>query len=305
MGCWNKSCILSNLHITSGTDVYVFVMEKNKEINSLCYSTAFYSPLLLPFESKYNDYGGGEESSGPAFNHIMKAIKDQLVEMEVGENQYHDIAVTKEGFGETMFFDAVHECRLKVKSWNNVKDVTFGMMRKDVVDYILTNWVQEIYIGEGKGTTGWGNSYSSLVFADILVDVPDYINQLALKLDNNPDDLLRSLGFEYMCSLACANKVAQYIRTDSYRYSHIIRVQELIIELVKSGNITEATSILTEYLRGVYIDTYMDSVRKSWIPGAHEGSQSQEHGGYRVLIDAMTAVLDLEKAEWDEDDEDE
>lgn len=64
--------------------------------------------------------------------------------------------------------------------------------------------------------------------------------------------------------------------------------------------------MLVDHLKATYIDSFMHEVRKVWMPGAHEGSQTQEHGGYRVLIDAMTQALDVEdkeRKEWDEDDE--
>jgi hypothetical protein len=162
MGCWNKTCGLSNLHIIAGTDVYVFVLEENTDKTDRCYSTAFWRPLLLPFTSKYNDYGGGEESGGPGFQLIMDSIAKELTEMEVGDNEYHDIAVKKEGFGEEQFFESVHEHRLFKKSYYGDKQVIdFVMMRKDIVDYILENRVIERYVGEGKGTTGYSNSYIS------------------------------------------------------------------------------------------------------------------------------------------------
>lgn len=64
MGCWNKTCGLSNLHITSGQKVTVFLLEKNLVATDRTYTTSFYHPALTPFYSEYNDYGGGENSSG-------------------------------------------------------------------------------------------------------------------------------------------------------------------------------------------------------------------------------------------------
>jgi len=68
----------------SGTPVYVFVLAKNELANDRCYSTAFYKPLLLPFYSNYDDYGGGEDSHGVGFQPIIEAILSKLVELELG-----------------------------------------------------------------------------------------------------------------------------------------------------------------------------------------------------------------------------
>ncbi len=173
MGCWNKTCGLSNLHITAGTSVYGFVLEKNKHYDH-CYSTSLFSPLLLPFESTYDDYGGGEDSSGPALDIIMGALKRQLVEMEVGDNEYHDIAVKRDDFTPEKFFEAVHEDRMFIQHGSEQRPVYFTMFRKDIVDHILENRRIEDYVGGGKGTIAkWGDekNYIRYKFADIAASV--------------------------------------------------------------------------------------------------------------------------------------
>ena len=54
---------------------------------------------------------------------------------------------------------------------------------------------------------------------------------------------------------------------------------------------------------GQFLDAYMHSVRKIWVPGCHEGSQEMEYDGYRVLCDAINAALSVEKAKWGEGEE--
>lgn len=44
MGCWNKTCGLSKLHVYAGDPVYVFVLEQNLN-HDRCYATAFWSPV--------------------------------------------------------------------------------------------------------------------------------------------------------------------------------------------------------------------------------------------------------------------
>ena len=315
MGCWNKTCGLSNLHITAGDDVYVFVLEENTDKTDRCYSTAFWAPLLLPFTSKYNDYGGGEESGGSGFRLIMDGIADELVEMELGENEYHDIPVKKEGFGEEQFFEAVHEGRLFSKAYGDEdgRVIDFVMMRKDIVDHILKNRVIERYVGDGNGTGGWGNNYIYYKFEDILRDISEFMDKIApmadpAAMDGKDPELvaaimelryLRGMGnlFEYKHP----NKVAAWLRGDDYRFSSIVNVQDALITLLKDGKRDEAELLLTDLLKGKFINSFMECTRKNWAPGGHEGSQSQEVKEYRLLITAMTSVLDAEQAEYDEE----
>jgi hypothetical protein len=64
MGCWNKTCAMSNLHINAGDPVYVFLIEQQSSKTNHCESTHLYSPILVPFYSRYDDYGKGENNTG-------------------------------------------------------------------------------------------------------------------------------------------------------------------------------------------------------------------------------------------------
>ena len=312
MGCWNKTCGLSNLHITAGTPVYVFVLEETRD-DSNCYTTSLFSPLLLPFESEYNDYGGGENSSGPAFDYIMACIKKQLVEMPLGENKYHDIEVTKEKFGEELFFDAVHENRLKIQGRFSAEPtkLQFTMFRKDIVDNILENRVIEQYVGDGKGTGGWGNNYIYYKFKDIVADIRPLLDEYAKKISEAENEHVRAYMLVDGITLDYnhPNKAARWFRGDDYRYSRIVDIRRVIGKAFEIGTpeaLDKLEEILTEYLKGKFIDGFMHAARKTWIPGGHEGSQSYSGGALRLLAKATIAVLDKEKAEWlDENDCDE
>ena len=301
MGCWNKTCGLSNLHITAGTPVYVFVLEKNKTYDH-CYSTSLFSPLLLPFEAEYDDYGGGENCGGVALPFIMKGLKDQLVEMELGENQYHDIAVKKEGFNDKLFFEAVHEDRMQIQGRYSKEpiQVYFTMMRKDVVDDILENRVLENYVGNGKGTCGWGNNYVKYKFGDIVASVRPLLERLLTDSEGKSEHM-RAFMMDTIHKYREEYLAAMYLNSDGYRYSRIVDIKEIVSKAIEIGtleSISKAEALLVEHLKGVFIDSFMHDARKTWIPGGHEGSQSYSGAALRLLGAATVRVLDKEKADW-------
>jgi hypothetical protein len=303
MGSWNKTCGLSNLHIHSGTPVYVFVLERNKTYDP-CYSTGLFSPLLVPFESVYDDYGGGEDSSGVALDFVMYGLKKNLVEMEVGENEYHDIEVKKEGFTPEKFFEAVHEDRMQIQGRFSAEptQVYFTMMRKDVVDTILATREIEDYVGDNKGTIAkWGDSkdYIRYKFADIAASIRPMLERLMKDLEG--DEFGHFHIFDRLHNYRDDFLAARWINGDSHRYSRIVDVRMMAGEALKRGTveaINKIEALLVEYLKGIYIDGFMSSARKSWIPGGHEGSQSTSGGALRLLAKATIDVLDKEKAEW-------
>ena len=322
MGCWNKTCGLSKLHIYAGDEVLVFTLQESTDgRGNRCYSTALFSPILLPFYSKYDDYGGGEESHGIGFDLLMTALQDKLVEMPVGENQYHDIAVKREKFGEKEYFESIHEGRLKVsrRVFGGESAIEFVMFRKDIVDDILANYVIEHYVGDGKGTCGWENNYINYTFADVVADIPAFIDEMERKMAQPTalDDRLGadkeippSLRFaltihslENVFEWRHPNKASWYISNDSHRYSRIIDIADAIVEVVCAGDRAKATELLHDHLLAQFLDRVMHDVRAIWTPGCHEGSQSTEPDGYRALTAAINRALDEETKRFSEDDE--
>lgn len=314
MGSWNKTCGISNLHIRAGEQAYVFMLEQNPH-HDRCYATAFWRPLMLPFLSEYDDYGGGENSSA-AINYIIEGLKEQLVEMPLGDNKYHDIAVNKDILDEELLFEAVHEGRLKIKdrAFGGERLVDFVMFRKDIVDQITENWVRDLYVGGGKGTGGWGNNYIYYTFADIVAKVPEFIDTVEKELlstDGHEGDMPPELRLKYsMRGLAGMydhndrNLVSIYLGAiDDYRFSRILRPGDVVVRLLADGKRADAEAMLVDILRASFINSFMEVTRKQWMPGGHEGSQAQEHKPYRVLCNAINAVLDKEKAEWEEENE--
>lgn len=328
MGCWNKTCGLSKLHIYAGDPVYVFVLEENLD-HDRCYSTAFWSPVLTPFESVYNDYGGGEKSGGVWFESIMEGIRRKLIEREVGENSCHDIAVKREGFGEEQFFESVHEGRLLTDNWRGKpRHVDFVMFRKDVVDDVLANLELNRYVGDGKGNrpNEEGNNYTYYRFADVLADVPEFMDKLQETLNDRMSSLeinettassmTEQQRLEYKTFLVAhmlhrdlgsifdwrsTNKASWYLHRDGSRFSSLVDSTGAICTTLARGDREGATSLLIELLRGSFISGVLDLVRGVWMPGGHEGSQATESVGYRALTAAINRALDNEVNRWDEE----
>lgn len=313
MGCWNQTCGLTQLHIKYNTDVVVFAMTKNTTTDSLCYTTPFYAPVMMPFYAKYNDYGGAENCHGLGFNLVMDAIKEQLVELPLGENKYHDVAVKKEGFGEEQFFDAVHEGRLFVQGGFKRQRVHVGfmMIRKDIFDHILENRRMEKYVGNNLGTIShWGDTkdYIEYTFADVVAAIPECTAAL---LATANDDLSPLYRFDPLRALrklrpdgTLPNLAAGLLAHEDYRYSAMVRPSAEVDRYITTNDAAGLTEFLTEYLKALWIDGFMLDTRKFWSPQAGAGSQQAEPEGYLLMIDAMKAALDSEKREYEEDYED-
>lgn len=249
--------------------------------------------MLLPFYSHYNDYGAGERSSGVGLSLILDGLRKKLVEVEQGENQYHDIPVRRDSFDEAKYWKSIHKGRLNVQSWDGERNVQFVMFHKRVVDHILENHVVQRFVKRGDTY-----EYVDYKFADILASLPPVIEALMKTRD---DDVRR--WFKPLETLKIEdNLAAEYLRFyDRFRYSNIVDIDEVIQDLVADNDDDLLAHVLIDFLTGKFIDQFMERTRKVWIPGCHEGSQSSEDDAYRSLMAAMTAVLDEDKAKYAEE----
>lgn len=205
MGCWNQTCGLTQLHIRAGQKVMVVPLTQSLR-DSLCYTTPFYTPFPVPFYAEYNDYGAGENETGVGMRLAMEHIKDQLVEVEQGENQYHDIPVKKEGFSIELFWEACHENRLHVKSVfqrdKSPQEVGFVMIHMGIFEYLAEHYEFSDYDYDSK--TG-RSQYYKYKLQDILNDIPEFVDAIM-----KPDHKIASISE----ALAKMGKTPEQIEED-------------------------------------------------------------------------------------------
>lgn len=289
MGCWFKTCGLTQMHIYGGEPVYVFLLKKPKYKN-VSYSNFLYDPLLFPFDSIYDEYGGGKQSTGIAFELIIKHLKECLVEMPLGENEYHDIEVKRDAFDEDLFFNSIKEDRLFINTKHDENiPVNFVMMKKNAVDKILEDYVIDDYRQKVK-------------YADIINDLDSYIETKLQRIQ-------QSNGYFYDPFIE-NNLVYDYFDGIMYSVSFFssfdpIDFRNLVRTYLTEGKIEEAKEIMKRVIMGVVINIFMGSIRKCWHPGGFEGSQSSDLDSYKLLIDTMNENMVIEEYECEQMSEEE
>jgi len=333
MGCWNGTCGLSGLPIIHGEEMYVFpIVESYRD--SFCYSTALYRPSVVPFRAEYNDYGAGEKCSGPALELIIDGIREKLVEMEVGENQYHDIAVKREGFDADMFFEACHKKRLRFvnpmrgyEGEAQTKDVFFTMVRKDVVDRLWNEWSFDMWKGsDGDVPDGFESDQyyiKNVTYAKLAELIPQYMEQMAGKdspykkaLEGIDDESKLERMKDFYLRYAFFEGQREHILSGSFGhafgsgyagggFASIGNIKDKIIDEYLEGNKEVAYELMRECLVGIMVNSFMESTRKVWLPPMHQGSQSEEYKEYRLMNVITNDIMDARQKEyeWDEEDE--
>lgn len=359
MGCWNHTCAVSNLHVTAGQDVFVFLLLKNRRSDgsSFCYGNALYDVVPLPFYGKYDDYGGVDECHGFGIPIILDALKSRLYKFGQGPNEYHDCEVNKDNLDIEKLFEADHEGRLgiedpgswsddeyskgeleriqadkgltesqqfeldrlaaKIKKVDTFRQVTHVVIHGNIARAILEKWYIEDYVGDGRGTTGYGNNYNHIYFKDVLNGIPEYVGKLKAQEEERAQllaqgDNLNEVQMERLSRLLyrydndawnspnLATRYMSYFRSGSSNVWGLIDVQEHVDEYIKARDWAGLANFTREVLTASWINKFMGYTRKIWVKQTGQGSQSQEPVGYQILAQATLDILKAEQDEYDQ-----
>lgn len=117
MGSFASTCCVSGLPIEAGDAVRYLLLTQNPYCTGgfVCESHGRWIPRTWPVRAVYNDYGSIERwEKSPVQELIMKGFQADLVEVGVGDNSIHDVAVKKDMSFEGLL-EAVWEGRVMVK----------------------------------------------------------------------------------------------------------------------------------------------------------------------------------------------
>jgi hypothetical protein len=327
MGSWNNTCGLSNLPIHANEEVYVFpIREKDLSgYRSHCYANALYDPVLTPFEAKYNDYGAAEDCTGIMLPRIVYELTRQMVELEQGENKYHDIPVKKDDFDIDKYFEAVHEDRMFVKGYGTAnRPVYFTMVRRDVVDRMWNDWTFDMWKGS-KGSVPAGfesDEYyvKNVTYAKLAELLPQFVDDCIAEYHKDAEELIRPDGVtDEVWKIMSSNQFRRHFRsalltdgesfvghsfrmlTDHQHHWDLLRFKDLVNDAIGQNDRLAVIEILRLALLGLMVNSIMESTRKIWLPAMHMGSQSEEYDVYRMMNTVTNDVMAQRQAYYDEE----
>lgn len=289
MGCWNKTCGFSGLPIFRGNPVYVFILEKQEGLSeglyNPCYSDSEYTPVLCPFESTYDEYGGGGNSKGVWLPYLIEALREKLIEKEEGESSHRHLAVLRENFGEEQFFSSVWADRLDISIYGSKgARIRFTMMHKSIVDLMLDKFPFNDHYSR----------YKDYKFKKILPRIPAYWEYLKeeynkesepVVIDSKTFQGMNKLLFDFRL-LTEFKEINRLMDPSFHGGTSATLIQYPVFFKNCLENSTEDSVViplLQDFVKGCYINTMMSSLRKTWLPGGYEGSQESDFRPYRLL----------------------
>ena len=335
--------------------VFLLLKNHNTTGGSFCYGNALYDVVPLPFYGNYDDYGGVEECHGFGLPIILEHLKQRLYKFGQGPNDCHDCEVTPENFDVEKLFEADHEGRLgiddpvlwnsdeydlrelekmrneggltdsqqfeldrlaaKIKKQDSFRQVTHVVVHGDVAKAIMEKWYIEDYVGDGKGTTGYGNNYNRIYFKDLIGFIPAYIQkkkdakaQYMKEAAEASDDPVKRMKLyrilskydreEWNSPNLAARWMGYFDSSGSSNVWGLINVKECINEYQDADDWEGMAAFTKEVLTAAWINSFMSYTRKIWVKQSGQGSQNSEPLGYKVLAQATLDILEAERREY-------
>lgn len=313
MGCWNETCVVSNLPVTYGDEVAMTVIIRNDDGEWFRPNSLFYiSPIM--FYGEYNDYGTGENCHGLGLdftideyhnykNTLDKSLEpDELVEkIARDELKFHDVKTFK---ASLMGYE------------DSDKISRLGFIRKDVLDRILTDfsWKDTFYEKDEHESF----IYETINYQYYLDCIPATIETFkkfyeekavliaALKTAGTTKGLSGSL-FDMMpeSDMYDKNVLVKWISAhvkESGRQPFHKSIGEKIRELAEANKDDELTAFLTEFSKYVMLYRFMMETRKVFTPQPNT-SQDVDTDAHRFFAKMTTDVADEMAKKYDDESE--
>ena len=311
MGSYNPTCNLSGLPITYNTPVRWLLLAKNQSqmdskedtcsndrVGEQVYATDFWYPWSIPIRAVSNDRAEIRSmEQGLAVDFLFDTLKRELVELPLGENEYHQPATTKDLTWDSLLdFAECGRLRIQAHRWFPAKDTQHSvipvcdvMIREDVWQAMLALYdnsekfsydrlhndqnLKEVLVRAVK------KSAESKALAERLKTAVGKLNVQDLDIDSETFNLYR-YGYKD-CFPVTATGVVNVIPWVEDREAAGAPPEEI-------SNLLDKVVELWKVMRVV------SSLRKTWHPGTGRGSQAEEFLLCEHYYKAMATIANQE-----------
>jgi len=269
MGCFNETCLISQLPITHGDSVRLFLIVKNNliENNNLsirfnrCSSDGLWQPYSLPIKGVYNDYGWIENMKSEQYVPVlMDLLQKDLVYKETGDK------LILEGFDDLISLLRNEEVYLKF---------LFG-----------TRWFGYVMVLEDIYQTVLNLEMNDSLRLPTKIEIKKMIDDTIIELYR-----INNFKSGQLCQRSRLRMISKFYNMGLSL--NLTKSMALIEEMTKDGmkpnnpKITNLADIMAEI---VYFNYNMNQMDKIWVP-QNSGRQITEYKANKVLAEKNYKIM--------------
>jgi len=318
MGSFNETCGISQLPISYGDKVRVFILADTSKLHyrqgngGYCNSDDRWTPYGLSFVGKYNDYGSVEKvkntyTSKLLFNNIISNI-----DQNYNEEECCPLDLTDPNLGWTDIVDSISQEEIKMKN------CTLGVMfvLEDIYQAMIS--MNKIIVCRDKG--GWAyeklNNFLDLDMGNYLNKIKDDVarkrdlEEKIAKLEKEGNSTaIEILELKIKVDQALEEMIDDYSSIiestiNNYKSRHFLLYKKALMDLIGSGkylNDKNIQLICSQLKEHVQFCQSLDSLRKGWMPQFGKGSQDCNYEAHLILTSAINNFCNKKNKEYDEE----
>jgi len=291
MGCWNHTCMLSNLPVKYGEEIATIILTQTREGYANCDSRRDWCPAPVMYYGKYDDYGGSENCHGAAIPYILNEFLRNQPTVEEGKEQAFDDIEKFSRMGDA------GELVLCGNNNGNVKQpVRLAVIKQSVLDRLLERY----YFTSYHLTTSTGEEVK-ITYKYLCGTIPLYVAKLK---EHMADAELRSWNLlpdvDWDDTDILGSWLGHHERdvvVQFFRLSFIHRLRTL----VAPGNDEELTAMLEEFCKYMIILSFMTTARRTYTH-ATGGSQDMGTDAQETIAQITLEAAEQQRREWEEED---
>ena len=269
MGCWNGTCMVSNLPIMAGEPVVGFIIvyssfEDEKNFSGTCYPEDRARPISLPIYGVYDDYGSIEEIDPNTLSskHLLNMF---------GESDIHDLIRDIERDNRTIQCNRV----------GKIGGVGMVMIAGSIYDKLVRAYKP------GKYARKYVPDEHKIISG--LKATREHIERKAewqkqLK-EGGPDALDRDTLSLLIGIRPLSSQLGLHV--DILEESDMSDMIEFVIGLTDKHDESIARELAVGLKERWVLRAQMGSLRKLWLGPSGKGSQSRDYKTHLILADAI------------------
>jgi hypothetical protein len=284
MGCWNETCGITQLPIKAGDKVRLFVLVSQSSYRGeagggTCYPTDLWTPLGIPVQGEYDDYGSIENfKEGLDTKALLSRIKENWIPFE---REYEKVPpLDKMDLGSALHWIERGYAKQKVIG----KEQSLGAMM------VLEEVYQAMISYDFVTAHHTKNGYVYLPYSEILKrDMEEWYQdtyQTYKDLEGIDDDPVSQM--QALLNMARSDRFFGYMDSGLKEYS------KELTDLAKDGKkftdkkVQKLAQSVIEMKR---FSSALMAARKMWVPQSGKGSQDENLDIHKVIAKTVDDII--------------
>lgn len=303
MGCWNKTCGITQFPLVRGDDTVNFILiETGYKVDPVpCHATGHGWALLpIPFYGNYDDYGWqvDDPDQQSKYDFLAEHFNDRIVLNQTQEKMERYYSNIKSPFANSSSLDmSIHRELWVIGSGMPAQ---FGTKTRKLASFTVSRIAWDAFTKKMTQTYPKRKVHTHSDITAAITRFYHYYEEQKLSMDDFMfKATLGTIASDYIkveYDSGYGNPISYALRWAAHAESYDSSCAEFNpIEAMSKGVIT-AEDVASMYM----FHDAMNSLRKTYQPQSHSGSQHGIDNYHSELIKVMQAIIKHDKTRWDD-----